>query len=146
MGRKHPVIVLGNGVEAETFFDTNFAIVKDEPSGNTAEVVKHPLLGLQKAFRILVQTGHDKNVAAVAESAAEDLDGLPFPAQINGGFAPVDLHGIAGVIFQWHIRLGRNVLFFHFMDHTAHNGVGAGKAHLGHQTVIDPFGGVRLLP
>ena len=26
------------------------------------------------------------------------------------------------------------------------NGVGAGKSHLGHQTVIDPLGGVRLLP
>ena len=32
------------------------------------------------------------------------------------------------------------------MDHTAHNRVGAGKALLGHQTVIDPFGRVRLLP
>ena len=146
MGRKHPVIVLCNSMEAETFFDTDFAVVKDEPSGNTAEMVKHSLLGFQKALCILVQAGHDEDVTAAAEPSTEDLDGFPLSTQINGGLAPVDLNGIAGVIFQGHIRLGRNVLFFHFVDYTAHNGVGAGKVHFRDQTVIDPLGGVRLLP
>ena len=144
VGRKHPVIVLGNGMQTESLLDADFTVVKDEPPGYPSEVVKHSLLGLQKAFRILVQTGHDKNVAAVAESAAEDLNYLTLSTQVDGSFAPVDLNSVAGIVFQGHIRLCGNILGFHFVDHTAHDGVGAGESLLGHQTVIDPFGRIIL--
>lgn len=102
-------------------------------------MVKHPLLRLQETLRVLIQAGHNKNVAAVTEPAAEDLDHLPFSTQVDSGFAPVDLNSIAGVIFQRHIYLGWNILGSYFVDHTAHNGVGTGKSYLGNQTVIDPL-------
>ena len=111
----------------KSIFDTDFSIVKDEPPGNSSKVVKHLLLGLQKTLSILTQTGHDKDVAAIAEPAAEYLNSFPLSLQVNGSFAPVDLNGVARIIFQRHICLSRDILNFHFMNHTAHNGVRAGE-------------------
>lgn len=110
-------------MEAKAFLDTDLAVVKDEPPGNSSKVVKHLLLGFQKTLSILAKASHDKDVTAIAESAAEDLDYLPLSLQVNGGFTPVNLNGIARIVLQRHIRLSRDILSFHFMDHTAHNGV-----------------------
>lgn len=44
--RSAMTLVLCYGMKTETFFDTNFSVVKDEPSGDTSEVVEHPLFGL----------------------------------------------------------------------------------------------------
>lgn len=71
MGRKHTVIVLGYSMETETFFEADFTVVKDEPSGYTAEMVKYPLLGFQEVLCSLVQIGHSEDVTAVTEPATE---------------------------------------------------------------------------
>lgn len=80
MGCKQTIIVLCPGVETEALLNTHLAVVKDDPPRHTAEVIKHPLLGVQKALGILAQTGHDKYVTSVAKCGAENLD---------GGFPPI---------------------------------------------------------
>lgn len=64
-------------MRSKTFLDTHFFVVEEESSGNAAGVAEHPLLSLQKALSVLVQTDYDKDVAAVTEPAAENLDHLP---------------------------------------------------------------------
>lgn len=93
-------------MEAKAFLDTYLAIVKDKPPGYTTEVVKHLLPGLQEALCILTETGHDKDFKAVAQPATEDLDNLPLSTEVDSGFSPVNLDGVAGIILQGHIRLG----------------------------------------
>ena len=75
-------------MEAEAFLDAYFSIIENKTSWNTAKMVEHPLLSLQKALCVLIQAGHDKDVAAVAEPAAEYLDHFPFATQIDRSFTP----------------------------------------------------------
>ncbi len=114
-------------MEAKAFLDAYFSIIENKTSWNTAKMVEHPLLSLQKALCVLIQAGHDKDVAAVAEPAAEYLDHFPFATQIDRSFTPIDLNSIAGIIFQRHICLRRNVLSLHDMDNTAHSRVRSGE-------------------
>lgn len=120
---KHLVVILSYSMEAKAFLDTHFAVIKDKSPGNSSKVVKHLLLGFQKALSIQAKASHNKDVTAVAKPATEDLDSLPLFLRINGGFPQVNLNGIAMIVLQRHIRLSRDILRFHFMDHTAHNGV-----------------------
>ena len=132
------------GVGAEVVLDGNLAVVKDNPFGNTAEILKYLNQRIQKALLILSAVCQSHGSTAVAQSRAEEVDGSFDTAQVDGCLTPVNLQGIS-------CRKDKRdecflALLAKFFHQSPDGCLAAGEAVFGYQPVIDPFGGVVLLP
>ena len=129
---------------AEAVLDGNLAVVKDNPIGDTAEILKYLNQRIQKALLILPAVCQNHGGTAVAQSRAEEVDGSFDTAQVDGCLTPVNLQGISCR------KDKRNECFLallaKFFHQSPDSRLAAGEAAFGYQPVIDPFGGVVLFP
>ena len=128
---------------SEAVLDGNLAIVKDNTSGDTAEILEHLNQCIQEVLFILPAVCQDHGCAAVAHPGAEKVDGSFDAVQVDGSLTPVDLHGISRRKDKRNERL--LVLLTKLFHQPPDGCLSAGKAAFGHQPVINPFGCVMLL-
>ena len=94
-GIRSGITCLLPGVGAEAVLNGNLAVVKDNPFGNTAEILKYLNQRIQKALLILPAVCQNHGDTAVAQSRAEEVDGSFDTVQIDGRLTPVNLQGIS---------------------------------------------------
>ena len=76
---------------AEAVLDGNLAVVKDNPFGNTAEILKYLNQRIQETLLILPAVCQNHGGTAVAQPGAEEIDDGFGTVQIDGSLTPVNL-------------------------------------------------------
>lgn len=143
VGGQRGITGLFPGMGTESILDSNLAIVKNHSSGNTAEVLEYLNQGIQKALLVLPAVGQHHGRTTEAKPGAEQVDYCFDAAEIDSGFAPVDLQGISYRKRQWYKSfLGLPSEFSHQQSDSR---LSSGEAVFGHQTVVDALGSVVLL-
>ena len=101
MSGQSGITCLLSGVGAEAVLDGNLAIVKDNPFGDTAEVLEYLNQRIQEALLVLPAICQNHGGTAVAQPGAEEIDDGFGTVQIDGSLTPVNLQGISRRERQW---------------------------------------------
>src|SRR5699024_788568 len=71
MGSQSSISGLFSGMSAEAIFDSNLAVVKDNPFGYTTEVLEYLNQGVQEAFFILPPVSQNQRCTTVTKPGTE---------------------------------------------------------------------------
>lgn len=137
------VASLFTGMSTKAIFDSDFSVIKDNSSRHTSEILEHLNQSVQKAFFILSSIGKNYGSAAVTKTSTKEIDCSFDTTQIDGGFTPVDLHGISRREGQWHKCILRRLS--EFPNQTSDGCLAAGKTAFFYQTLINTLGSMVLL-
>ena len=129
-------------MDTESILDSNLAIVKDNPFGNSAEIEECLNQSIQKALLFLLTVGQHYGSAVVTKPCAEQVDYSFDSAEINSSLALVNLHGIS----CWKDKRNEAFLglFPGFSRQPSDGCLAAGEAVFDLQTVVDALGSDAL--
>ncbi|EFE93234.1 hypothetical protein GCWU000341_00006 [Oribacterium sp. oral taxon 078 str. F0262] len=97
MRRKSRIAGLLHSIGSESVFYGDFSVIEDHFRRCTVEFSEDTDERIQKAFFILAVVGQNNGTATVTEPGTEEMHFRPDIPKVYCGFAPVDLHCLAGI-------------------------------------------------